>query len=232
MMELKWKSEWTTPSLIGVVSFGAGIGVGYAIRSYLNSRMVRSFQQVLDEIEEADQLEFRFNGHDTKVYELVEDEEQEDHEDLIIDRSFHPSVLDFNPEHRESNSIFPEIDPDWDWAVEMPKRNPDNPYIITIDEYMDDDQGYSQSTLTYYKGDDVLTDELDMPIYNAERIASPLIFGKGSRDPSIVYIRNERLEAEYEVIIDHGYFQVEILGQEFESSFDVQKAPLHKFKEE
>jgi hypothetical protein len=237
-MEIKWKSEWTVPSVVGVVSFGIGIGVGYGIRSYLNSRLVRSFQDIIDEVEEEDQLRLNFNGHNPEIVEMVREEEEfdyititeeEDHLDIVIDRSAHPSVAGLG---MEPKTLFPEEDAGWDYEEQIAQRGPDQPYVIHVDEYNDNETNYSQSTLTYYKGDNVLCDELDMPIYNADKVASPLLFGFASHDPSIVYIRNERLEADYEVLLDHGYFQVEVLGEEIESSFESKKTPLHKFKEE
>jgi len=229
-MELRWKSEWTVPSVVGVVSFGVGIGVGYAIRAYRDNRLVRSFDEIMEEVERNEPLQsdLNQNGHDPEILELV-DIEEEEHEwsptDLLIDRSQHPSV---------SRSIFPNpLDEDgWDYEEEMKNRDPENPYIIHRDEYEDNEKEFSQSTLTYYRGDNVLCDENDMPIYNAERIAAPLTFGKGSQDPSIVYICNEKLEALYEVILDTGYFQVEVLGEEIENSFENKKQPLPKFRPE
>jgi hypothetical protein len=104
---------------------------------------------------------------------------------------------------------------EWDQATETAGRNPTEPYIIHRNEYFNDDMGFqSHATLTYYQGDDVLCDEHDTPIYNVHKIVGELKFGHGSNDPSIVYIRNEMLKAEYEVVLDSGMFQVEVLGEE------------------
>lgn len=257
-MKLQWKNEWNVPVGVGVVSFGVGVGIGYAIRAYLDRRLVRSFDEIMEEVESnEEQLRLNLNGHDPAVIELTEEEEdewasEEEEEDewaptdLLIPRRDHPANTNFREAmemieenkhhliHPEPESIFPDIEEEWDYQVEALNRNPENPYIIHVDEYNDEigDDGiaYSKSTLTYYKGDDVLVDDHDVPVYNHEKVASPLTFGKGSQDPSIVYIRNERLEADYEVILDHGYYQVEVLGDEIEQSFENQKAPLPKFK--
>ena len=239
-MDIQWKSEWTVPSVVGVISFGVGVGVGYAIRSYRERKLVRSFDEIMEEVEEKKKLA-------ESVAEIVEEDLA--HQDIVIDRSEHPSVRSYTIPAPEPDpemailhdlvSIFPNIEEqedDWDWQAELEVRTPDAPYVIHRTEYeaVTDDDGisYSKSTLTYYQGDDVLVDDQDVPIYNYEKTASPLTFGKGSQDPSIVYIRNERLEADYEVLLDHGHYAVEVLGAEIEQKFENHKTPLPKFREE
>lgn len=245
-MQLQWKREWTIPTVVGVVSFGIGAGVGFAVREYIDWRSYRFIRERLDRMEaDKDQLEIdlsgeldhvmpctvRYSDDAIKNSEAPYDQELYDVEELERSMEDHPSngsVLEPEP---EVQSIFPDVEEDWDYEQELQTRTPERPYIIHKDEYDENDGTFSQSTLTYYQGDDVLTDEHETPIYNYQTVASPLTFGKGSQDPSIVFIRNERLEAEYEVIIDHGYYAVEVLGEEIEHSFD-KKAPLPKFKQE
>lgn len=217
-MKLEWRSEWTKPSLIGTISFGVGVGVGYGIRSYLNYRLVKNMSSITEKIEIIeDQLEFELDLPDEIT--MIEEEEIE-------------SIEYVNESVTYSSSTFPDIEEDWDYEEEMKNRNPEYPYIIHRDEFDDDEHGWDKVTLTYYKGDNVLCDTDDTPIYNAEKIVGELIFGKGSQDPNVVFIRNEKLQAEYEVLLDNGYYQVEVLGDEFMSNFENQKTPLHKFKEE
>ncbi|MET0786957.1 MAG: hypothetical protein ABWY25_09640 [Paenisporosarcina sp.] len=131
------------------------------------------------------------------------------------------------------SSVFLHEDTPWDYDVEVPKRTKEAPYIIHRDEFFNHEADYySQTTLTYYAGDNILCDELDVPIPNADKLVGKLEFGKGSEDRSIVYIRNDHLEAEYEVILDHGYFQVEVLGVQMEEDLNQKdlKHSLHKFR--
>lgn len=107
----------------------------------------------------------------------------------------------------------------WNYDIEVSKRKPDVPYIIHRDEFFANEMDLRQSSLMYYKGDSILCDDQDVPVYNPEKVVGVLEFGKGSQDPSIVYIRNERLQAEYEVILDTGFFQIEVLGQHMEDVY-------------
>jgi hypothetical protein len=87
-------------------------------------------------------------------------------------------------------------------------------------------------TLMYYAGDDILVDELDVPIYNYQKIVGELKFGHGSQDPNIVYVRNEKLQLEYEILNNPESFQVEVLGDTIEGkgeTYDFKHA-IRRFK--
>lgn len=164
--------------------------------------------------------------------------------ELHISRNDHPSnkisevVLEPISNEKEDEPMInvfrieDEDDDGWDYAVEVPKRTPDHPYIIHRDEYMDNELDYDQSTLTFYVGDEILCDEQNVPVYNPDKIVGKIRFGYGSRDPSICYVRNEDLSAEYEILIDHGYYQQEVLGESIENnSLKHSRRPL-KFRQE
>jgi len=89
--------------------------------------------------------------------------------------------------------------------------------MIHQDEYFNDEKGYGaagdQRTFTFYAEDSVLTDEQDVPIYNQEARVGELAFGHGSGDPNIAYVRNEKEEEEYEIVLDDGAYQVVVLGE-------------------
>jgi hypothetical protein len=110
-------------------------------------------------------------------------------------------------------NIFDDANDDWDYEEERNNRSKHSPYVIHADEYQADEMGWdSQTTLTWYEGDEILTDSNDVPIYNPHTVVGDLKFGHGSGDPNIVYIRNERLEAEYEVIREEGSYEIIVLG--------------------
>lgn len=79
------------------------------------------------------------------------------------------------------------------------------PYVIHVEEFAAEEEGYSQSTVTYFPDDDILLDENDdilqeiemyVGYHNVER------FGERSGDKNIVYIRNPRIEHEYEMLLE------------------------------
>lgn len=119
----------------------------------------------------------------------------------------------------ETRNIFvdgkPLVDDDWDAEAEEARRNPAFPYVITHDEFMENNYEHPQHSLTYYAGDDVLVDERDEMIDDIESLIGTdnlTRFGSGSRDPNIVYIRNEKREADFEVALSKGKFSEEVMG--------------------
>lgn len=110
---------------------------------------------------------------------------------------------------------------DWDYEAEKSTRTEDQPYIIHVDEFMADEMGWgSQSTLTWYAGDDILTDSHDTPIYNPASVVGELRFGHGSQDPNTVYVRNEKLQSEYEILRDEGLYEEVVLDGAYEEKLN------------
>ena len=107
--------------------------------------------------------------------------------------------------------IFQEEDDTWDYEFETANRNRTTPYVIHRDEFHNDEMGYlelgGQRCFTYYAADDIVTDEMDVPIYRWQDRLGPLKFGHGSGDPNIVYIRNEAESEEYEVLHSDESYQ-------------------------
>jgi len=109
------------------------------------------------------------------------------------------------------------------------KRDPSAPYIISVDEYMGNEHEWTQCTLTFYAGDDVLVDEGEMPMGDVDNIvgeANLEQFGRKSKDARVVYVRTPRLEIEYEVVRNEGSFTEIVHGLD-----QPKKRKVHKFKE-
>lgn len=115
-------------------------------------------------------------------------------------------------------SVFASDDDEWNYEEELKTRNSEEPYVIHKDEFFADEMGFTQSTLSYYSGDDILADEDDRPVYNYDQIIGPLRFGHGSGDPNVFHVRNEKRRAEYEILFNAGSYSVEVLGLEIENN--------------
>lgn len=101
-----------------------------------------------------------------------------------------------------------------DETFDMPDPDPDHPYLITVDEYMEDET-FDKITLEYYEEDDTLADEQETIVPDIEGTvgqANLLHFGRGSKDKNVVYVRNQRLRADFEVCRDEGSFAKTVLG--------------------
>jgi hypothetical protein len=242
---LQWRKEWTVPVTIVVSA-----SVGYALSIFLHKRTEKLVEEIRKNTEgfesEVTQLQFKLSEDREKMDSLVgsightirkfKDEGREFLDQIANDVA--RASMAPRTEQSVDASVFSGEEDDWDYEEELKDRGQGHPYIIHRDEFFSQEEvNNSQSTLTYYRGDNVLCDELDTPIYNMEKVVGTLIFGKGSQDPNVVYVRNEELEAEYEVLLDHGYYQTEVLGQAVEddlSANDVKhsKHSVRKFRAE
>lgn len=95
------------------------------------------------------------------------------------------------------------------------ERDPDVPYIIHKEEYNSTPEGYERHTLTYFEGDDVLSDERDKVMEDQDEViglGNLSKFGIGSGDPNIVYIRNEKLKVDIELVHSDGRYATEVHG--------------------
>lgn len=127
-------------------------------------------------------------------------------------------------EPTEVRNIFEDskVEYEWDYHKERAARSPMTPYVIHRDEREDND-AYDEITWTYYEEDDVLCNELDEIIdaTDRERIIGEVNlerFGHGSGDASIVYVRNDNLEMDVEIIKSPNSYAEEVHGLSHSSS--------------
>ena len=123
----------------------------------------------------------------------------------------------------KDNELYAVDDEDWDWEAELNMRSDKTIYVITREEFDDDNLGYRQSTVNWYEGDRMLADENGDAIYNwTSHIGNELPFGHGSGDENVLFVRNENLRWEYCVTKDPGRFDQEVQGHAIELDFEEQ----------
>jgi hypothetical protein len=114
-----------------------------------------------------------------------------------------------------------------DLDIDAEERSPDRPYVISFDEFYE--SANTSQALTYYQGDEVLVDEANKHIPDVDLIVGEdnlERFGHGSKDPRVVFIRNENLEIDFEVTLADGKYSEEVLGFKHED-----KPSLRRFRE-
>lgn len=101
----------------------------------------------------------------------------------------------------------------------VPQQSPDEigPYVINVDEFLTGEKDYEQVPYTYYEGDKVLVDSQDKAITAVEVSATVghenlQRFGEQSEDEDSVYVRNDKLCLDFEIVRSHGKYSVEVLG--------------------
>ena len=203
------KRKWVLPTACSVVSFGAGVAVGYFLTR-------RQYNRIETEIEIVEQMTLDF---DTKVEDFTQTLEAAKVERrstyVILEENLQPPKLEIP----ESINVFQEVDPNWNYEAELSSREGKSVYVIHRDEFFGDEMGWdSQSTLTWYEQDKVLTEEHDSVLPNPVQFIGDCmnLFGHGSGDPNVVYIRNEYFETEYELLRNPSSYEIEVLGGQIE----------------
>ena len=135
------------------------------------------------------------------------------------------------------HNIFESDDPEtyFDFEEELERRatKPNEPHVITKEEFDVNESDFDQQRLVYFDGDDVLADSADQPITDIENVVgyiNLLRFGHGSGDRNVVYIRCPTLELDFEMVRSEGKFAKEILGFDDGELSHSQRRPLRKFR--
>jgi hypothetical protein len=103
-----------------------------------------------------------------------------------------------------------------DLEQEMATRDPERPYLITQDEFGQNETEFTQATLTWYEGDEVMGNDRDEPVdFDVDEVVgldNLKRFGEGSGDRNIVLVRNNELKMDYEIIRSSGKYSEEVAG--------------------
>lgn len=211
----------------GAATLGVGIGVlvGY---KFAEKRLGERFEQRLED-ETADMREFytnvrqKYNTPEEAAAALIPMEEgiiedpraktqKVQYHKIVKKEKYDGDGLDeFTQEGVESCEIETVHKNVFD---EQPS---DGPRIITQDQFMANDTGYEQATLTFYAKGGVLTDQRDDVIDNSEDVVGKLAvhhFGEGSSDPNVVHVRNDKIKMEFEILRSERSYEEDVLGQD------------------
>ena len=226
-----FNSSTRGPITVGVVSFGVGVVVGMGAHYILTRQKVEVVVHEEPEhiVFDSGELEDLVRSHGADTFqkppeiEVVSDVPPEDlGAEFVHKKMEEPVIIVPEPpvvvDEPVLKSVFAGSDDEWDYDTELATRSEAEPHIIHVDEFYENETEYSQSTLTYYVGDDILADAQDSPVYNFHGIVGTMKFGHGSGDPNVVYIRNDKRKAEYEIFKHDGLFSVEVMGLSIEDN--------------
>lgn len=99
------------------------------------------------------------------------------------------------------------------------------PYIISREEY-EEQNGYDKDSVIWYAGDDIVVDinQTTSPFEDPNMTIGVRhldMFGQLSGDPSLVYVRNDRISTDYEILRNDAIWAVAVLGLDPEVLGDV-----------
>lgn len=228
--------------IAGAFIVGAGIGGFVVYKIVKKRLEVKYDEILIEEIDKAKTFHRRvakegeFESPESAVQALVPDEVVEavksyqgrekrvpyNRPNDIVKESPDPrppvDVVVENVEVQQNVFVNAAVDPrDWDYAAEIADRelNPDKPYAISFEEFEENAEGYEQVTFTFYNLDETLSDENEKIIDNVEYVVGEdnlHRFGHGSQDANVVYVRNEKLSMDFEIVKALGSYKRDVLG--------------------
>lgn len=188
-----------------IFSVGAGLGAFITYR-FLKEEYEDLVQEEIESIREVS--ERRKNKDDNFSYEAS----------VAID-------LATENVERKNNIIYRKLSDDYTPYNKVGSKEGINmsvsesePCVISVEAFHEGKPYYDKITLFYYENDDTLSTEEEEILSNVEEIVGEalLSFGEQSGDPDIVYVRNERLSIDYEIIRLMKSYQETVLGFEEE----------------
>lgn len=217
------------PLACGVVGFLGGVAVGYL----LGQRSMRLTPTPPEELAKITEEVNAIRARREAVKEVRERFEPAAEDIVVAGKRFAEDPANFDPDIRTEGPdviITRTADENWDYEEEKQNRDSLAPYVIHTDEFWANEMDFVQHTWTYYEGDDVMIDEVDVVVYNHNVKVGDLLFGHGSGDPNTVYIRNEKMKMEIEVLREEGLYSIEVMGMEVDKGEEVEHSNTKKNK--
>jgi len=117
-------------------------------------------------------------------------------------------------------NIFAKRNPDVDSSQVVPEeelrnRSEQIAYIITGEEFEQNEDGYDQVTYTWYEGDKTLAGEQDEILTDIDNLVGQhnlQMFGHRSGDVNIVNVRNDTMRLDIQIVRSEGEYAVEVAG--------------------
>lgn len=196
-------------------AFVVGLGIGGAVVYFVMKKQYEKFETIeeLGIIEEDDEDD---SNNDDSDNDWTKIEDGEEIEQLDISNGMYTERLNqMKEEYTKYGTISKQYSGEEPEQVDelKLKTNDDSPeddiYVITADQFAREKFGYDKVTLYFWELERLLTeadgDVLDVPGiigYNWETHI-------GEFEPDIVYVRNNNLETDYEVVLRHdSYYEM------------------------
>lgn len=200
----------------------AGAAVGYKIAE---KRLAAQFDERLQK--ETEEMRTFYQNVPTKKYSSPEEAVQ----DLVVPDLAQKALSTYQGQKTAYHKVEKAEDPkpedfepfegDEEKQEEMVRnifespRDPDNPYLISEEEFNQNEGEFQQVNLLYYAEDDVLIDIREDVIEDPTKTTG-LDFKQNfgwRADDDYIHVRNEKLRIDFE-IVRHGSYAKDVLGVE------------------
>lgn len=181
-----------------ILMFALGVTIGAVVTAlYLNEKHQRFLENESDWCEKTAR----------EIKESVEVGEEQETKVLVMNKDRYKKIV-------TNYSNAEEI------PVKRQKEISEVPYIITFEQFCEDFDHHDKCTITYYQGDETLVDEEEEIIADARGLIGEETlerFGHGSDDPDVVYVRNEKMAIDYEVVRQENNYKDLVYGENKET---------------
>ena len=162
--------------VIFIAGVGVGIGASYNI-------IKKKHDEILEE--EITSVKETYYKKNEETENVAEEKEPEPEEIASVKEKYEKLTKEYS-ELKEENCTNSEI------------------YEISYDDF--GEEGYEEIELTYYIGDETLTDDADEPMEELDIISSigSIDILNGCKDGEYIYIRNEEKEIDYSIAISEN----------------------------
>lgn len=123
------------------------------------------------------------------------------------------------PQGETTENVFEQEEPDEEELgdpVHVVLDNDEQIVLITVDEFMEDGPNEKVS-ISYFDGDGVLADDAQQIIHDIDNTVTTRAFdyfGHHEGDDDTVYVRNKKLEVDFEITREDGSYTQMVLGIE------------------
>ena len=181
-------------TVTSLLLFTAGAAVGSLVTwKFLKTKYERIAQEEIDSVKE---MWGTFDREDDDEDEYIETEDDEDDWDETVVQDYAAITRRYSGASDNKSDNDKEGEGDGDG---FPYIN--GPYVISPDEFGDGNFGHALHCITYY-ADGVLADDWWVELDIEETIGEEAIEAFGKYVDDVVHVRNERLQADYEVTRD------------------------------
>jgi hypothetical protein len=165
------------------IYFGAGMVAGGIAGYYICKKKYN-----IVKLEDVEQVEMTL-----KPETICKDKQKEEYTDEIFSASYAQSVIEGDDEWDEADKINP-IEPTM------------VPYVISPEGFANEHSDFAKLTMIYYEENEVLVNEEEECVDIDSTIGYDAINHFGEYEKDAVFIRNEALGNDYEVLLEHTSF--------------------------
>ena len=193
--------------ILATTSYRRGVIVGSKSSISMNNKLKDIIPEESNEIQSNTDIDIKTKKELHNDFDDTKDILKEDIDEKVVD--------DFLEDDEESSNAYNK-------ALNMAQEVHDEPvYEINPEEFGEIDDIYDKISVTYYRGDDVLSDDEYNEILDTETtITFKIIDDFISCNKEVGYVRNEKLKIDYEVVIDEDSYSHVVLGEEYTNKFD------------